>query len=43
MKIQEAFEDIARRRNFVPSPKTSYMEENTERTKKWAITPEKIH
>jgi len=38
MKIQKASEDIIRRRNFIPSPKTSYMEENTQKTKKQMIT-----
>jgi len=34
MKIQEAFEDVTIRRNYIPSPKISYMEENTQMTKK---------
>jgi len=38
MKIQEASEDITRRKNYVSSPKTSYMEENTQKTKKQVIT-----
>jgi len=29
MKIQEASEDITKRKNSIPSPKTSFMEENT--------------
>jgi len=29
MKIQEVFEDIIKRRNFIPSGRTSFMEENT--------------
>jgi len=42
-KIQEASEDISRRRNSIASPKISYMEENTQRTKKQAITHKKTH
>jgi len=41
MKIQEAFEYVTRSRNSVPSPKTSFMEENTSKTKKQTITREK--
>jgi len=40
MEIQEAPEDIKRGGNFVPSPKTSYMEESTQKTKKRAIMRE---
>jgi len=43
MKIQEASEDITRGINSIPSIKTSYMEENTQRTKKLVITHKKIH
>jgi len=31
MKIQEAFEDITKWRNFVPSPKLSFKEENAKK------------
>jgi len=43
MKIQEASKEITRRKNSIISPKTSYMEENTQRTKKQAIMCEKTH
>jgi len=29
MKIQEAYEQITKRKNYISSPKTSFMEENT--------------
>jgi len=40
MEVQEASEDITRGGNFVPIPKTSYMEESTQKTKKQTITHE---
>jgi len=43
MKIQEAYEDITIGRNSFPSPKTFYIEENTQRTKKQTITRKKMH
>jgi len=33
-KIQEVSEDIKKRRDFIPIPKTSFMEENTQNTEK---------
>jgi len=41
MEIKEASKDITRRRNSIPSPETSYMEENMQSTKKQVITCEK--
>jgi len=39
--IQVASKDITRKRNFIPSPKTSFIEENIQKMKKQAITREK--
>lgn len=43
LNIQEASQGIARGRNSIPSPKRSYMEENTQKTKKQMITHDKLH
>jgi len=43
MKIQEVSEDIARWRNYVPSSKTSYMEEKHPKYEETTITRKKKH
>jgi len=42
-KIQEISKDIANGGIMFPSPKTSYMEENTQKTKKQTFTRRKMH
>jgi len=43
MKIQEISKDITKGRIMFPSPKTSYIEANTQKDEETGVTRRKIH